>query len=112
MILPAKRRHFTRVYSIPAPVLAADAVMEEEETVGIVFSLDREKASIVLHPRKHPANAAGSNLSPTHRSQARGTSLRISFIAAVTASASLRATELRPAGGRERPDKPAVHRRR
>src|SRR5580700_8553042 len=36
--------------SIGAPVLTADAVMEEEETVGIVFTFDREKPVVVFAP--------------------------------------------------------------
>src|SRR5580692_10848968 len=36
--------------SIGAPVLTADAMVEEEEPVGIVFSLDREKPGVVFAP--------------------------------------------------------------
>src|SRR3984957_5782624 len=36
--------------SIGAPVLTADAVMEEEEAVGIIFTLDREKPGVVFAP--------------------------------------------------------------
>src|SRR5580704_18659655 len=36
--------------SICAPVFAADAMVEEEEPIGIVFSLDREKPGVVFAP--------------------------------------------------------------
>jgi hypothetical protein len=36
--------------SIRAPILAADAVVEEEEAAGIVFVLDGAKPSVVLAP--------------------------------------------------------------
>src|SRR6516225_4673515 len=35
---------------VGAPALAADAVVEEEEALGIVFVLDRAKACVVLAP--------------------------------------------------------------
>src|SRR3984957_17085911 len=36
--------------SIGAPVLAADAVMKEKETVRVVFAFDREQPLVVLAP--------------------------------------------------------------
>src|ERR1700722_20466712 len=38
--------------SVRAPILATNAVMKEEEAVGIVFTLDREKPRVAFAPER------------------------------------------------------------
>ena len=65
--------------------------MKEEKPVGIVFSLDREKPGVVFAPERVLPMRLEVICLPHIGAATRGRSLRISFIAAVTASASLRA---------------------